>query len=328
MIEFDRTPYQVEFSIPYVNVAVLMFQKEKLSKLNQYPRIVVDATHDGWTHHDVRQHLAMIDYRGEAVILTNKYGAYDDLVVFFPYWFYRNSVRFADQPLVPLGNRKWHLSCLNRNPTAFRLYLYYCLMQQPWVDEMMLSINGLTCPYSKQELALDHERFLDLPGHAKSWLQQNPLVRPAFVGDRANNWDEPGNPGDHNWLHPAFSNTYMNIVTESGVSTGFFSEKTFKPLAAGQLFLMVADRNSVQALKRLGFETFESDLDEHRYDKTANFVDRIDALVKWAGDNFNNIPDIYYKNISGIEYNQHYILSDAFRNSVLAPLQRLDILRS
>jgi hypothetical protein len=328
MIEFDKTPYQVNFSVPYVNVAVLLFRKELLADIHKYSRIVIDATHDGWTINDVRTHLDILGYKNEAVILTNKFGQYTDDVVFFPYWFYRNSIRYGNQPLTNIGNRHNRVSCLNRNPTAFRLYLYYQLLQRKYGPEIMLSMHGLTCPYSQEQMTLDHPRFNDIPADAKQWLREHSLVREAYPGDNGNNFDEPGNPGDHNWLHPAFSDTYLNIITESGVSTGFYSEKTFKPLAAGQLFFMVADANSTRGLQRIGFETFDTDFDAHSYEHAPSFVTRIDNMVTMLDHKYDQIEDIYFSNLLAIQHNQEYILSDRFRQDLLAPLKQLDILAS
>jgi hypothetical protein len=326
MIEFDKTPYQVNFSVPYVNVAVLLFRKELLTDIHKYSRIVIDATHDGWTINDVRTHLDILGYTKEVIILTNKFGEYADNVVFFPYWFYRNSVRYSDQPLVPIGKRQHRVSCLNRNPTAFRLYLYYQLLQRHYGQDVMLSMHGLTCPYSQEQMTLDHPRFNDIPADAKHWLQQHSLVREAYPGDNGNNFDEPGNPGDHNWLHPAFSDTYLNIITESGVSTGFYSEKTFKPLAAGQLFFMVADANSTRGLQRMGFETFDEDFNAHSYEQAPSFVTRIDDMIALLDSKYDQIEELYFKNQTAIKHNQEYVLSDCFRQTLLKPLHQLGIL--
>jgi hypothetical protein len=326
MIAFDKTPYQIDFTVPYINVVVLVFQKEKLVDINRYPKIVIDATHDGWIIEEVQLHINQIDYHGEAVILTNEFGSFNENVIFFPYWLYRNSIRFNDQPVVPIGKRLNKVSCLNRSPSSSRLYLYYQLLQRPYESNLMLSLHGLVCPYSRETLTLDHDRFNNLPIEIKNQLRNINLVRQSFPGDNGNDFNEPGNPGDHNWLHPAFSNTYLNIITESVTEAGFYSEKTFKPLAAGQLFFMLSAANATRPLKLLGFETFDDNFNNHEYEQSMSYTERSDQLVNLLDSIYSNIEEIYFSNLPELRHNQQYAFSDTFRERILQPLRDRDLI--
>jgi len=326
MIELDKTPYQLDFNVPYINVTVLMFQKEKLVNIRQYPKILIDATHDGWSVEEVQLHINQIDYHGETIILTNEFGSFDKNVIFFPYWLYRNSIRFNNQSVIPIGKRSNKVSCLNRNPNSSRLYLYYQLLQKTYVSDLMLSMHGLVCPYSQETLTLDHVRFNNLPIEIKNQLRNINLVRQSFPGDNGNDFNEPGNPGDHNWLHPAFSNTYLNIITESSVETGFYSEKTFKPLAAGQLFFMVSAPNATRYLKFLGFETFDNNFNNHEYEQLMNYTARVDQMVNLLDTIYPNIEEIYFSNLPKLQHNQQYAFTDEFRKRILQPLYDRDLI--
>jgi hypothetical protein len=49
-----------------------------------------------------------------------------------------------------------------------------------------------------------------------------------------------------------------------------------------------------------------------------NFLDKI----------YNDLPDIYNENLPKIKYNQEYLLSQTFRNRLLAPLLEHGLLKN
>jgi predicted transcriptional regulator len=101
-------------------------------------------------------------------------------------------------------------------------------------------------------------------------------------------------------------------------------------LAAGQLFLMVNGYNSLDILREMGFETFDQDFDNHGYDlftefKKSDYIFRIDKLIDLLNRRYDQIEDIYFKNIEGIRYNQEYARSDQLAEDILAPLRKIGI---
>jgi len=83
----------------------------------------------------------------------------------------------------------------------------------------------------------------------------------------------------------AHKNTFVNIITESLVDDKsiFFSEKTFKPMACAQPFIMVGNPHSLKKLRKLGFMTFNKWWDES-YDNETNFTARMDKIVSVLED--------------------------------------------
>ena len=77
--------------------------------------------------------------------------------------------------------------------------------------------------------------------------------------------------------------TWLSIVSEAHYSdpdtnhTVFLSEKTFKPIACSQPFIMYSNKNSLHRLRELGYMTFHPFIDEN-YDKLETF-DRLDAIT-------------------------------------------------
>jgi hypothetical protein len=82
----------------------------------------------------------------------------------------------------------------------------------------------------------------------------------------------------HDIQHDAYQASYVNITTETMVRDSIFvSEKTWKPVASGQLFFMVGCRGTIQYLRKLGVDVFD-DIIDHSYDLEPDWVTRIDCM--------------------------------------------------
>jgi hypothetical protein len=102
------------------------------------------------------------------------------------------------------------------------------------------------------------------------------------------------------------------------------TEKTLRPIAVGQPFLLVATHGSLAYLRRYGFKTFASVIDES-YDDIEDPVVRLETIVKlmktineWTVDQQAQ----YMHQINYIvNYNRNYFFSDEFFNLVTAELK-------
>jgi len=82
-----------------------------------------------------------------------------------------------------------------------------------------------------------------------------------------------------------YNQTAFSLVCETNCDQDyvFFTEKTVKPILARRLFVMVANRYSLAALRELGFQTFGSIIDES-YDEIEGIYNRQMAAmeqIKW-----------------------------------------------
>lgn len=59
-----------------------------------------------------------------------------------------------------------------------------------------------------------------------------------------------------------FNQVWFSILTETNPNTSFVTEKTAKVLAAGRVFVVFGSHGFLKAIKKLGFQTFESVIDE------------------------------------------------------------------
>lgn len=105
------------------------------------------------------------------------------------------------------------------------------------------------------------------------------------------------------------SNSYCNIVMEThwdaDQSGGvFLTEKTFKPIKHGQLFFVAGPAGSLQALRDLGYKTFDSVLDT-TYDQIADNTQRWIKLCQSIDQSRHGLAERYETARADIEHNQH-----------------------
>lgn len=228
-------------------------------------------------------------------------------VIYFPSWLYSCSAIYSRMQVPTIGKRKYSVSCLNRNCMPHKLYTYLQFIKREYLSKSLVSFSGSYCVDAQlRPIDFDDYPFQTLPQSIINEAKNSPLY--LEVDDKQ--WIN-----DHSFLHPAFTDSYLNITTETQYIFSLFTEKTAKPLVGGQLFLQTNGPNSIAGLKHLNIETFDSDLDP-LYDSFPVYTDRIDQMFLLLDKLFPNLEDIYYSNLAKIKYNQEYFLSTAFRSNM------------
>jgi hypothetical protein len=103
-------------------------------------------------------------------------------------------------------------------------------------------------------------------------------------------------------------NSYCNIVMETHFDAdqsggSFLTEKTFKPIKHGQLFFVAGPAGSLQALRDLGYRTFDSVLD-NSYDRIENNTQRWSRLRASIQQAQHRLEDRFTAALSDIRHNQ------------------------
>lgn len=111
------------------------------------------------------------------------------------------------------------------------------------------------------------------------------------------------------WDH--YSNAYLNLVLEThmdidGTNGVFFSEKVFKPIKHGQMFMMFGNAGSLALLRELGYKTFDHVID-NSYDTIADTSLRWHAAVNEATRLIThpNLRDMYFACRDDLLHNQN-----------------------
>jgi len=118
--------------------------------------------------------------------------------------------------------------------------------------------------------------------------------------------------------HIAYNACYINVVTETIMRPGLFiSEKTWKPVASGQFFIIVGCVGTIAHLRSLGVDVFD-DIIDHSYDLEPNWRKRIEltnhSLRKFLEQ---DLDTIWHKTYERRLANQTRFFSlDFFRQSI------------
>lgn len=188
------------------------------------------------------------------------------------------------------GLRKKTFLCFNRRHHAHRLIFFMMMVKRKLLDNFFMSMSKVH-PESRQTFT-----------HAISHVIQNHNQYSFTIDDIAtgesilplvldtknfNSYPMELSPAD---LKKYYNDSLVNIVTE----TFFFSnvihvtEKTYKPIAYLQPFIMIAAPNSLQHVRDMGFKTFNEFWDES-YDTETDHVirfnkifDLIESISKWS----------------------------------------------
>jgi hypothetical protein len=104
------------------------------------------------------------------------------------------------------------------------------------------------------------------------------------------------------------SNSYCSIVMETHFDADqsggtFLTEKTFKPIKHGQMFFIAGPAGSLQALRDLGYRTFDSVLD-NTYDRIQNNTQRWAKLCDSIKQSRHRLSDRFAAVKADIEHNQ------------------------
>jgi len=205
--------------------------------------------------------------------------------------------------------RSHAFSCLNRNPSFHRLILYTKIKQRGLLDQFIYSFYD-RCPYQGHKVTAQRYRGLsDFIGEGEANLclknlQDFPL---SWAGETLGN-------NDHTINHPAYQDTWCNIVTETSAVISFTSEKIWKPIAAGQLFLVAGAPNTTAWLRNLGFHIFDD-----YYDGKISLSSRFDLLVDVIEQHRTDTRDWWYQNRYQIEHNYYLFHSGNVEKKLLEP---------
>jgi hypothetical protein len=188
------------------------------------------------------------------------------------------------------GPRKKTFLCFNRRYNDHRLMLYLAMVQKGLIDQSYYSMDK-TQPEAGRSFIENCKyllsRFSDMGLASEDVLAADKLL--PLVLDNPNFSRYPMEHSVDPVKH-LYDSSLINIVTE----TYFFNkiihitEKTYKPIAFMQPFILVAAAGSLKHVKDMGFKTFDQFWDE-TYDLEADDKKRftmimtlIESISKWT----------------------------------------------
>lgn len=174
---------------------------------------------------------------------------------FYPYWYYWSVNNFENcyKQNTDNNSKKYTVSCLNRVSRTHRILNYIWLTP---TDDMYFTMSNVESNRDWVELPKEVEQEWNQTKHT---LKQDYITRSFCLG-------------------PACEDSYIQLVTESTVEPKIFiTEKTWKPIASGQLFLILGNPGIIKHLRDQGIDCFD-DVIDHSYDLEEDAIKRIKKI--------------------------------------------------
>jgi hypothetical protein len=213
-------------------------------------------------------------------------------IVYYPYWYHRAKNNFFSrntyQKNIESISKTYKISSLNGNPRWHRIYNYLLLRDKKYFNEFLFDMHLPNVS--------DHKMMLDWSKPANHTIPENLLEQWYSIKDNFTDRNDiiSNIRIDADIHHPAFSDSYINLVSETTVDGLFVSEKTWKPIASGQLFLIIGGRSTVAYLKDFGVDVFDDVIDHKYYDNEPDWQTRIHKIHNLIEDLLSQ--DLYVLN--------------------------------
>lgn len=240
---------------------------EQLSNLKKYSLVIADFSYERQTHfplYDVFEHHGINFVMLHCNLLNHQMRPN---ILHYPHHYHRLKVNVSKK-VSESTVKKYKLSCLNSAPRWHRVYNYLLLQSHPEIKNFRISMHDQDI-----ELVGDQEKLAADSMPVKLMQQWNAI---------RNQLPKTGNfkiNVNFDIKDPAYTDSYINLTTETDMSESMIiSEKTWKPVASAQLFLIVGYKNVIAHLRELGVDTFDDIIDHNYYDNEPDWQLRIQKI--------------------------------------------------
>ena len=298
---------------------------KKLDLITDTVGTVILANGDVWRYFDSREEIFNHPNLQDKNVFLQTLGYTNTKVndrcweISYPLFYWLREKSTVDFVVKP-DNLKYGFSCLNNNNNMHRTILGYQLYKNNLLDDIIFSQNIFNGGYAIDRVSQD-AKFLSL-SNFEEYRNLLPIRSRLEIIPEGQEFR-----GDHNdaiLTHPAYTEAYCNIVTESeceeypysrNINLPVVTEKSYKPLRAGQVPIMLAARGHIAYFKSLGFEMME-DLMPEGYDQM-NIPKKISAIVAIVSKGNEFIEDFYFSHLKEIQHNYELINSSKVEELIL-----------
>ena len=259
-IMFDRTKWNWP-----VNTDLVM------AELKKGP-LVVFMAQDPYNSHEVYVVNELSKLTDDFVVLTGNGHYFSNPtkhICYFPYTFLTQKLTFEKDGIEPIqasdAPRSYAISSLSGKSRYHRIKNYIKLREKPYFNKLLVTMhNNFDLEECKLETPIEFWDE-DIIKKFQSLLSSEEL--------------QQGHTNDHSIIDQAYTDSYINYVTETSISTTeiYQSEKTWKTFMAGQLGIWLANPGHVSFLRSIGFDVFD-DIIKHLYDLQPNLHIRINMI--------------------------------------------------
>ena len=211
-------------------------------------------------------------------------------------------------PATPIHSdpRPYRFTILNRTHKWWRATVMADLQRAGILDLSLWSYNtDITVGDDPADNPIEID-VLGLRDDVLQFLKLGPYTCDTFTADQHN---------DHH-LHVSkhYADSYCHVVIETHFdvdqsSGAFLTEKTFKPIKHGQPFVVVGAPGSLQALRNLGYSTFDHVID-NSYDLELDNTRRWQMILATLQQIQDQDPQSWFAScVNDIQHNQQHFLT-------------------
>ena len=281
----------------------------ELPELAWFDTIILDMSHNPMDTTSQQHVQSFVDtHKNKKVVILSDDATEDNYTSYFhlPY-------SQASYPLVE-KSIEHKFSCLNSVPKIHRLIMLNKIYLHNLQDSVLHSFLWDKQQHAKNHLQTDYWQQ-DIKDYSAEYEHFSHTLKhkcPITIDDIS---ESDAYLNDHTVSSPAYNQSALNVITESSCTRMFFTEKTWKPLYAEQLFLSINAPGSIKKLEQFGFDVFR-DLIDHSYDEEIDLVKRIELCVKEMTRLNDDIVDIYHYTVKRRKDNSLHLQSSKFKQLV------------
>jgi hypothetical protein len=275
-----------------IDIDSLNYQSNKVN--------IVDLSQNCLTELDKQAYHKFLQTSDSVIILHPDPRIHDESVIYYPFWqiygmreWERNNFTYS---------RNCIMSCLNGNPHEHRWYIYRNLIKMDYNDVMYSFHNN-----SHYDL-----NYTNCGSELSHYFQQEKHSFP----ERSSN--------DLSISHDAYKKSFVNLVTETSIEDNLFiSEKTWKPIASGQFFIIAGPKGIIKYLRETGIDVYD-DIVDHSYDTIADWRIRMDAVLQSVNKLINQDLNMLFAQTSARrKQNVEHFFSGSIAQPYLEKLEKL-----
>ncbi len=201
--------------------------------------------------------------------------------------------------------------CFNRTMRPHRFMLAYLALKHDLLSNSIFSfLNGFN--FNEEYIQQTIGKFVSDNSYKKYIKQIHGLI-PYELDTQHLPTEQKSGFSTENTKKEWYTSTYVHLISETRFQNGqtpFISEKTWRPIANLQPFIMVGNHHSLRVIHDLGFKTFHPFIDES-YDEETNYRVRMEKIEKEIVK-LNNMPiqelhDWYHSVKDILIHNQNHL---------------------
>lgn len=220
--------------------------------------------------------IADLNLQQDFVVATSNYWYHFNKhpsIVHLPRY-YASMLRDPNNQRLNIKDPRPHpISCLTRNPWTHKTLNFVAMSKQPWFDQVQKSFGWIHSDIPEQYDYLSTDILNMITAQDADYLRSIYPLRLNMADDM--------NKFESNAC-PTYQTCYIDYLPESRTENRFVSEKTWKPIFSGQLFLILGPVGIVDYLRAIGIDVFD-DIVDHSYDCEMDLQTKIAMLMQSIG---------------------------------------------